>query len=205
MRNRVEVLGQVGIDHIRVASPEQVLDLLDRVSRRPVGPIAVGIGLEVRFEDRLDHKLDGSLHHAIPDGRDAERSLTAAGLRDQNPPHRLWSIGLGPQFLTQTGQPFRQARRLDLLERHPIHTRSAVVVTSERVGVGENVLAPDLVVELIETELRLRLRLDIELPLQRRIFSGFIRLIANIPLLDCFESVPEMRVLPSTGITRSRR
>jgi len=83
-------------------------------------PIAVGIGLEVRFEDRLDHKLDGSLHHAIPDGRDAERSLTAAGLRDQNPPHRLWSIGLGPQFLTQTGQPFRQARRLDLLERHPI-------------------------------------------------------------------------------------
>jgi hypothetical protein len=79
------------------------------------------------------------------------------------------------------------------------------VVTSERVGVGENVLAPDLVVELIETELRLRLRLDIELPLQRRIFSGFIRLIANIPLLDCFESVPEMRVLPSTGITRSRR
>lgn len=64
------------------------MDLLDCIGSRPVGPISVGVGLEVCFEDRLDHKLDGSPHHAVPNGRDAERSR-AAGLRHENPPHRL--------------------------------------------------------------------------------------------------------------------
>ena len=70
------------------------------------------------------------------------------------------SIRLGAQVLAQAGQPLLQSRRLDLRERHPVHARRTRIGTSQRVGVGENIVAIDLVVELIEAEVRLRLRLD---------------------------------------------
>src|SRR5882672_145745 len=37
------------------------------------------------------------------------------------------------------------------------------------------------------------------------IFSGVARLIANHPILSVFESAPEVRVLPSPGVTRLHR
>jgi hypothetical protein len=98
MRNGVEVLGQIGIHHIGVALAEQFVHRLDRVGRRPTRSIAVSIGLEVRLEDRFDHELHSGLHHPVPNGRDAERPLAAAGLRDQHPPNRLGSVGSALQL-----------------------------------------------------------------------------------------------------------
>src|SRR5262249_42910101 len=48
----------------------------------------------------------------------------------------------------------------------PVHTGCTCVGAGEPVGVAQNVLATDLVVERIEAESRLRLRLAVELPLK---------------------------------------
>ena len=49
------------------------------------------------------------------------------------------------------------------------------------------------------------LRLTIQLSLKVRMIVGVCRLIANHLHLAFFESIPEVRVLPSTGITRLQR
>ena len=89
MRNRVEILRQIGVHHIGIAAAEQRVHFLDRVGPAPPWPVAIGRGIEVRLEDRLQHQLGGGLHHPVPDRRDAERPLAAAGLWDHHPPHRL--------------------------------------------------------------------------------------------------------------------
>src|SRR5262245_420991 len=167
VRNIVEVLGQIGIYDVRVAPADEPVHFLDCVGRASFRAIAIGTVIEVCLEDRLDHQLRSGLHHPVPYRRDAERPLAAPGLRDHHPSHRLGPIRLLPQILAQPKQPLLPALLLDLLESHPIHPRRAPVLPGERVGVGQDVLAPDLVVELVEAEPRLRLRLEIKLSLQR--------------------------------------
>src|SRR5208283_5385184 len=90
----------------------------------------------------------------------------AARLRDHRPPHRHGPIPHRGEVLTQSLEPRFHARTLDVVERHPVHPRRAVVPTCQRKSVGENVRPTDLVVQQIEAELRLRLRLHIKLSLQ---------------------------------------
>src|SRR5665648_560352 len=58
------------------------------------------------------------------------------------------------------------ARRVNLFVGHPIYARRARIGAGQRIGVPKNVLATDLVVEHIEAEGRLRLRLTIKLSLK---------------------------------------
>ena len=173
-------------------------------SRRPAPArtIAIGTVVKVRLEDRLDHQLHGRLHHPVPNGRDAERSLAAAGLRDHHPPHRLGSIRLLSQVLAKPGQPLFHPCRLNHGERHTVHPRRSRIGAAKRIGVGQNVRPPHLVVELIEAEGRLRLRLEIKLPLKRPDLIGRCQAHRQSPFLHLFESTPEVRALCSAGITR---
>ena len=66
----------------------------------------------------------------------------------------------------------------------------------------QDVNAVDLVVEQVEPEGRLRLRLEIQLLLQRPDVIRCCQAHRQSPLLSSFESTPEVRVLPSTGITQ---
>ena len=166
MRNRVEIFRQIGVHHVGVAPANQPVHFLDRVGRAPSRAVAIGVVLEVRLEDRLQHELGGGLNHPIPDRRDAERAFAAPRLRDHHPPHRLWPVRLRDEFLAQARQPRFHARRLDLLEGRPVHPRRARIGAGQRVGVAKNVLAANLVVEQVEAEGGLRLRLAIELPLK---------------------------------------
>src|SRR5215468_5200036 len=63
-------------------------------------------------------------------------------------------------------QPCFQAPLLDLREGHLVHTRGARIGASHPIGVLQDVLATNLVVEHVEAESRLRLRLAIELSLK---------------------------------------
>src|SRR5205085_12010951 len=63
-------------------------------------------------------------------------------------------------------QPCLKARRLDLREGHPVHPRRTRVVASQRVGMAQDILSAHLVVEHVEAEGGLRLRLAIEIPLK---------------------------------------
>src|ERR1700733_4092752 len=72
----------------------------------------------------------------------------------------------------------------------------------QQVGVAQNILATNLVVEQVEAELRFRLRLTIEPSLKGPDLFGCFEAHRQSPILTVFESVPEVRSLPSTGITR---
>ena len=81
----------------------------------------------------------------------------------------------------------------------------APVAAGQRIGVLQDVVAMDLVVEQIEAERRLRLRLAIQLPLKGPDPLGCCQAHRQSPILAVVESTPEVRGLPSAGVTRPRR
>jgi hypothetical protein len=179
--------------------------LLDRVSPAPPRPVAVGRGIEIRLEDRLQHQLGGSLNHPVPDRRDAEWPFAAARLRDHHPPHRFRPVRLRDEVLPETGKPLLQPSGLDRREGDPVHPRRTPIGARQSVGVAQNVLTADLVVEQVEAVRRLRLRLEIQLPLKPPDTLWCLQAHRQSPILVFLESTPEVRVLPSTGITRPRQ
>src|SRR4051812_1569940 len=166
VRDRVEVFRQISIDHVGVAPADVPVHVLDRVGSAPSRAVALGTVLEVRLEDRPQHQLGGGLNHPVPNGRDAERPLAAPRLGDHHPPHRRGPVRLRDEVSAQACQPLLQPVRLDPLKRVPVHPRRAPVGAGERVGVTQDVRAMDLVVEQVEAEGRLRLRLEIQLSLE---------------------------------------
>src|SRR3982075_829296 len=149
-----------------MAPADQPVHFLDRVYRSTNGAVAVGVVLEVRLEDRFQHELGGGLDHPIPDRRNTERSLASVRLRYRHPPHQVGPVRLRNQFLAQASQPPLQARRLDLGKGHSVPARRARICSGQRIGVSQDVLAVNLVVEQVEAEGRLRLRLTVQLSLK---------------------------------------
>src|ERR1700730_15887427 len=149
-----------------MAPADQPVHFLDRVYRSTNGAVAVGVVLEVRLEDRFQHELGGGLYYPIPDGRNAERSLASVRLRYRHPPHRIGPVRLRNQFLAQARQPPLQARRLDPRKGHSVPARRTRICSGQRIGVSQDVLAVNLVVEQVEAEGRLRLRLTVQLSLK---------------------------------------
>ena len=70
---------------------------------------------------------------------------------------------------------------------------------------AQYIRAVDLVVEQVEPEVRLRLRLEIELSLKRPDLIGCCQAHHQSPILGSFKSVPEVRVLPSAGVTQPQQ
>src|SRR5580704_4521513 len=98
--------------------------------------------------------------------RNAERSLASIRFRYHYPPHRVRPVRLRDQFLAQARQPPIQASRLDRGKGHSVRAWRTRIGAGQRIGVTEDVFAVNLVVEQVEAEGRLRLRLAIELSLK---------------------------------------
>src|SRR5262249_58698570 len=75
-------------------------------------------------------------------------------------------IVLEPYCREHARQPRLQARPLDRREGQPVHTRGARIGASHFIGVTQDVFPINLVVEHVEEEGRLRLRLAIQLSLK---------------------------------------
>ena len=84
-------------------------------------------------------------------------------------------------------------------------TPGAPLLAHHVVGMAQDIRTMDLVVEQVEPIARLRLRLEIELPLQRPDVIRFCQAHRQSPILSFFKSVPEVRVLPSAGVTQPRQ
>ena len=69
----------------------------------------------------------------------------------------------------------------------------------------QHICAADLAVEQVEPVVRLRLRLEIQLPLKRPDALRCCQARRRSPILRLVGSAPEVRVLPSAGVTRPRR
>src|SRR6266487_3232208 len=150
-------------------------------------------------------KACGGLHHSVPNRRDSQRPLPSALLRNHHPAHRVGSVRLVPDLLSQGRKPLPEPRRLDVLEALPVHAGRPAVLLGEPVSVREHVLSVHLVVELVEAERRLLLRLRVELPLEVPDLFRSLQAHANPLTLLSFRSAPEVRPLPSTGVDRLRR
>src|SRR5437764_10777094 len=69
----------------------------------------------------------------------------------------------------------------------------------------QNVFAPDLVIKQVETIVRLFLRFLIQLYLKHPDLYWCFQTHRQSPLLSFFQSMSEVRVLPSPGVTRLPR
>src|SRR5450755_3569199 len=149
-----------------------------------------------------------ALRQSAPPGPVWSESQVAARLprlRDFHPPHGLWCIRLGSKFIPDALQPFLQPCRLDSREALAIHSRRALIGLCQCICMVQDVLPVDLVVEKIETVVRLFLRFLVQLPLKHPDLNRCLQAHRQSPLLSFFKSTSEVRVLPSAGITRHPR
>src|SRR5687768_873681 len=110
---------------------------------------------------------------------------------------RRTAVRLQGELLAQARQPCVQAHCFDLCERDPVHAGCTRVGAGKPVGVVKDVRAADLVIEQVEAECRLRLRLTIQPPLK------------GPDLIGCFEahgqSPPPLRLRQSPPPLRLRK
>jgi site-specific DNA recombinase len=83
----VEIGLYVDIEH-PVIPPAALTGLAHGIDRRSTGPVAVGVGMEHRFQTRLQVPTGDLLSDAIRDRRDAQRARATVCLRNIDPPHR---------------------------------------------------------------------------------------------------------------------
>src|SRR5262245_14701146 len=87
MRNRVEVTGQVAVDHLGMPAPDQPFDLPHGVDGAPSPAIPVLLRLQVGLEDRLQDHDRRHLRYAVLNARDTHSALPPYpdDLRDLSP------------------------------------------------------------------------------------------------------------------------
>src|SRR5438105_2784046 len=89
--NAVEVGFYVEIEH-PVIAPAALTSLAYGIDRRSAGPVAVGVGVKYRFQNRLQVTTDDFLGAAIGDSWNTQRPRTAPCFRNIDPPHRRRKI-----------------------------------------------------------------------------------------------------------------
>ena len=190
VRNAVEVPAQVSVNHLSMPGVEQRHNLPDGIQGTSSGSVRVLLGRQVGLEDRLQDQHRRRLHHAVLDGRNAQRTLLSVGLGDPDPTDSLGMISLFPEFFRQFAQPAFASVRLDVHEILPVHSWRAVVSTTAGVGKGQHVRAVHLVVQQVETivgrPLRFRVQRLLQLPNLRWSFQAH----ANLPALGRFGRCP---------------
>ena len=125
----IEAGRDVRVDHPLIRAAGEVVNLGDRVLGPAPGTEAVRVRREIRLEDRLQHELERSLDHPVPDGRDAQPATLATGLGDHPLPHRERPEGPGPKVRPQVGEERsspRPARYVGRLAVDPRRARAPV-------------------------------------------------------------------------------
>src|ERR1700730_9027989 len=89
--NAVEEALDVEIENPIVA-PTALASLAHGINRRFAGPVAVGIGVEHRLQDRLQIAASDLLGGAISDSWNTQRPPPAIRLRNIDPQHRRRKI-----------------------------------------------------------------------------------------------------------------
>jgi hypothetical protein len=200
--NRVEVLREVRIDHLGASLLQLLMDLLHRIDGAAPGPIPVRRIAEVGFEDGLQDELRRRLGHAVFERGNPQRPLAPSRLRYHHPPHGLRPIPPVLQLALQLLKPTLLAVLRKLLERLPIHSRSALVPLRLPERLRQNVPSIELVVQAVEPERRLRLGLRVQLRTELFELCLGCQAHANLPLRPFLAKHPEPGLLPSTVITR---
>src|SRR5260370_11248800 len=144
MRNAPEVVREVGVYDVRVATEHPLLHLYDCLLG--VSPSAVGVDFrwKVGFEDRLQHQHRCCHADPIPHGRDTQRPEFAVGLRYKHSSDGLRPVGLLPERKRQFSQPALDPIGLDARKILAGYSRRALVAAALGIGMSQNTAAADL-------------------------------------------------------------
>ena len=123
----VEEFRQVHVHGYPVPRLDIALYLLDAVVGGAPGPKAETRRGEVRVEERSQHLRNRLLDHPIDDGRNAQQPFPlSVSLWNLRAPDRGGLIGL-VSYRLANARPVVARKRWELLNGHPIDTRSTVV------------------------------------------------------------------------------
>ena len=141
-----------------MATEQQLLHLYDCLLG--VSPNAVGVDFrwKIGFKDRFQYQRCRRHADPIPHARDAQRPEFAVGLRYKHSSDWLWPVNLLPERKRQFGQPPLDPVGLDVRKILAVDPRRALVGAALGIGMRQNVVAADLVVQSVEAIAGLRLR-----------------------------------------------
>ena len=109
----------------------------------------------VDLEDRFEYHHRCRHHHAIRNSRNSEWPKLISCLRNPDPSHRLSSIRLRAEYVRQFVEPSLLPVRLDVRKFLPIYPRRAFISFAPLIGVSQYIFAIQLVVQQIESIVRL--------------------------------------------------
>src|SRR5436305_530859 len=200
-----EVVREVGVDDFRVTSVYQPLHLDHRLLGVAPGTVGVLLWWKVGFKDRFQHQHRCCHAYPITQGRDAQRPEFAVGLRDEHSSDGVWSVSLLPERKRQVAKPPLHSIRFDVRKLLPVHSRCALVGAALGIGMSQDVVAADLVVESVEAVAGFCLRFRVQTPSAVSEHSSeLIGYPISWSLTTCCVRL-ELRSLPSPGITRLPR
>ena len=150
MGNAPKEIREVGINDFPVSTKQQFFHLDRRLLGVPPRPVSVLFGWKVGFKDRLQNQRCRCHADPIPQGRDAQGPQLAVGLRYVHSPDWLWPISLLPERKRQFSQPSLDPVRLDIRKILTVDARRALIGAALGIGVRQNVVAADLVVQGVE-------------------------------------------------------
>ena len=166
MGDAPEVVREIGVNDFRVATEQQLLHLDHRLLGIAPGTVGVLFWWKIGFEDRFQHQHRCCHADPIPQGRDAQRPEFAVGLRYEHSSDGVRSVSLLPERKRQFAEPPLHPIRLDVREVLTIHTGCALVGAALGIGMGQNILAADLVVQGVEAIAGFCLRFRVQRLLQ---------------------------------------
>src|SRR6266436_7089222 len=121
----VEIALYVDIEH-PVIPPAALTGLAHGIDRRSTGPVAVGVGVEHRFQARLQVPTGNLLSNAIRDRRDAQRARATVCLRNIDPPHRRRKVAPRRQPVPQLVEVVRKVS-LEVCDRLSVYSSRPLV------------------------------------------------------------------------------
>jgi len=148
--NAPEVVREVGVHDVRVATEQQLFHLDDGLLGVAPGAVGVDFRWQVGFEHRLQHQQRCCHADPIPHARDAQRPELAVGFRYKHSSDRLRSVCLPPERKRQFSQPPLDPICLDVSEVLAVHARCALVGAALGVSMSQNIRAADLLVQGVE-------------------------------------------------------
>ena len=173
VRNRIEVAFQVRVIHRLIPGGQVPAYLRQSLVCRASWTEPIRTIQEIRLENRLQDQQGRHLCHPVPHRRYAQRSQLPILLLDVNASYRLRRVALRAEGLLQVLQePLHPGGGgFDLCDRHPVHTRCAVMGPHPLPRRFQRVPPIDPVIQHVKPELRLLLGLLAQLLSQKREFS----------------------------------
>src|SRR6201998_1315067 len=141
---------EVGIDDFAIAAKQPFFHLDRRLLGVPPWPVGVLFGWKIGFKDRFQHQRCRRHADPIPHARDAQRPEFAVGLRYIHSSDWLWPVSLLPERKRQFSQPSLDPVCLDLRKILAVDPRRALIRAALGIGMRQNILTADLVVQSLE-------------------------------------------------------